>query len=610
MVRSDLAASGVAFTLDTESGFRDVVFITAAYGLGEYVVQGTVDPDEFYVHKPTFELGYRTVLSRRLGTKARKLVYGDGDVATRGTDTSPEERLRFCVDDADVLAIAGACLVIERHYSERAGHPVPMDVEWAKDGPDGPIFFVQARPETVASQRKPMTVDRYHITGERTTLISGRAVGAAVGAGAVRVVHSSEDFASFRAGDVLVAAATTPDWEPLMKVASAIVTDHGGRTCHAAIVARELGIPAVVGTGNATSALADGREVTVSCADGETGNILDGRVAFTVEHLDATSFPPLPTKLMLILADPSRAFAESMLPNDGVGLVRMEFICSNHIKVHPMALAHPERVTDPEAARQIAELTRGYASPAAFFVEQLAEGIGTIAAAFYPRPVVVRMSDFKTNEYAKLIGGAAFEPKEENPMLGLRGASRYAHPAYADGFALECAAMKRVREAMGLTNVILMIPFCRRVDEAERVIRRMADLGLRRGENGLQIYVMCEIPNNVVLIDQFAKYFDGFSIGSNDLTQLVLGVDRDSELVAFEFDERDAGAMEMMRLAVTGAKRNGRYVGICGQAPSDYPEIADFLVDLGIDSISLNPDSVVTTGLRLAARSPLQGARQ
>ena len=412
-----------------------------------------------------------------------------------------------------------------------------------------------------------------------------------------------DDLAAFRASEVLVAETTTPDWEPVMKIASAIVTDHGGRTAHAAIVARELGIPAVVGTGNATAALSDGSEVTVNCADGDTGQVLAGRVAFEVEHLDIGAFPPLPTNLMLILADPSRAFAESMLPSDGVGLARIEFICSNHIRVHPMALAHPERVTDPAATKQIAELTLGYATPADYFVERLAEGIGTIAGAFYPRPVVVRMSDFKTNEYATLIGGAAFEPKEQNPMLGLRGASRYTHPAYADGFALECAAMKRVRDVMGLKNVILMIPFCRRVDEAERVVRRIAELGLRRGENGLKIYVMCEIPNNVVLIDQFAKHFDGFSIGSNDLTQLVLGVDRDSELVAFEFDERDPGVIEMLRLAVTGAKRNGRYVGICGQAPSDYPEIADLLVDLGIDSIALNPDSIVKTGLHLAARA-------
>jgi pyruvate,water dikinase len=606
MVRSDLAASGVAFTLDTESGFRDVVFITGAFGLGEYVVQGTIDPDEFYVHKPTYELGYRAVLRRRLGTKTQKLVYGDGGAATCGIETKPAERAQFCINDTEVLEIAGACLVVERHYSARAGHPVPMDIEWAKDGIDGRIYLVQARPETVASQRKPMTVDRYRLTGQRTILVSGRAVGTAVSAGPVRVVQSSDDLASFRPGEVLVAATTTPDWEPVMKIASAIVTDHGGRTCHAAIVARELGIPAVVGTGNATIVLSNGTDVTVNCADGDTGQVLAGRVAFETEHLDVGTFPPLPTKLMLILADPSRAFEESMLPNDGVGLVRMEFICSDHIRVHPMALAHPERVTDPAAAQQIAELTVGYATPADYFVERLSEGIGTIAGAFYPRPVVVRMSDFKTNEYAKLIGGAAFEPKEENPMLGLRGASRYTHPAYADGFVLECAAMKRVREVMGLTNVILMIPFCRRVDEAERVVRRMAELGLRRGENGLKIYVMCEIPNNVVLIDQFAQHFDGFSIGSNDLTQLVLGVDRDSELVAFEFDERDPGVMEMLRLAVTGAKRNGRYVGICGQAPSDYPEIAEFLLELGIDSIALNPDSVVNTGLRLAARAEQQ----
>jgi pyruvate,water dikinase len=596
MVRSDLSASGVAFTLDTETGFRDVVLVTGSYGLGENIVQGSVDPDEFFVHKPTFAQGFRAVLRRRLGGKAMKLVLsGERTLraTTRNVETPANDRARACVGDGDILTIAAACIAIERHYG------IPMDVEWAKDGPDGEIFIVQSRPETGVSRRVAHEIVEYRIADEPEPLVTGRAVGTAVAAGPVRIVRDADELAAFRAGEVLVAPTTTPDWEPVMKIAAAIVTDRGGRTCHAAIVARELGIPAVVGAQTATTTLADGDEVTVSCAQGEVGRVYAGRVAFETVRTDPGALPRPPVKVMLILADPDTAFATSMLPNDGVALVRIEFIVSNVIGIHPMALAHPERVTDPAALALIAERTAADATPAEFFVRSLAEGVGQIAAAFYPKPVIVRMSDFKTNEYAKLAGGAAFEPQEDNPMLGFRGAARYAHPAYADGFALECAAMKRVREVMGLTNVILMIPFCRRVEEAERVVARMAELGLRRGENGLQIYVMCEIPNNVVQIDAFARCFDGFSIGSNDLAQLVLGVDRDSELVAFDFDERDPGVLEMLRLAVVGAKRNGRYVGICGQAPSDYPEVAEFLVKLGIDSIGLNPDSVVATLRRL-----------
>ena len=602
MVRSDLACSGVAFTLDTETGFRDVVLITGAYGLGENIVQGNVDPDEAYVHKPTFEKGYRAVLRRRIGGKAMKLILAqsaDLHAATQNVPTPVEDARKNALSDDEVLELAGQCIAIERHYSELAGHWTPMDVEWAKDGIDGLLYLVQARPETAASRRSPTLVEVYSVSAG-TPLASGRAVGTSVSAGPVRVVRDQDDLAHFRKGDVLVAERTTPDWEPIMKIASAIVTDHGVATCHAAIVARELGIPAVVGTGDATSALAGVDEATVSCAQGEEGRVYRGRIAFERKEIDVGELPPRPVKLMLTLADPERAFARSFLPNDGVGLVRIEFIASDEIQAHPMALLHPERVSDETTAAKLRELASNDPSGGEYFVRKLAEGVGTIAAAFYPKPVVVRMSDFKSNEYATLLGGAFFEPIESNPMLGLRGASRYTHPMYAEAFALECAAMKRVRETMGLQNVVLMIPFCRRVDEARRVVERMAELGLRRGEAGLQVYVMCEIPNNVIQIDAFSQYFDGFSIGSNDLTQLVLGVDRDSDLVAPEFDERDPGVLEMLRQSVTGAQRNGRYVGICGQAPSDYPEVAEFLIGLGIDSISLNPDSVISTIQRLA----------
>jgi len=605
MVRSDLAASGVAFTLDTETGFRDVVLITGSYGLGENVVQGSVDPDEFYVHKPTYEAGYRAVLRRKIGSKALTMRFAEGGelgTTTRNCETPISDRSVQCVSDADVLEIAGACIAVERHYGELAGHAVPMDVEWAKDGSDGCVYLVQSRPETVASQRSGTTIEEYAIEATMPPLVSGRAVGTSIAAGAVRVVASSEDLSRFVPGEVLVAQTTTPDWEPVMKVASAIVTDRGGRTCHAAIVARELGIPAVVGCGTATTALETGSDVTVSCAGGEEGRVYAGRLPFEKRRLDVGALPKPPVPIMLTLADPESAFARSMLPNDGVGLVRIEFIVADEIVAHPMALLHPERVTDPSAVARIAALTAGDSGPGEYFVRKLAEGVGTIAAAFYPKPVVVRMSDFKSNEYATLLGGADFEPAESNPMLGLRGAARYTHPSYAPAFALECAAMKRVRDVMGLRNVVLMIPFCRRTDEARRVIERMAELGLRRGEADLRIYVMCEIPNNVIQIDAFSQYFDGFSIGSNDLAQLVLGVDRDSELVASEFDERDPGVMAMLREAVNGAKRNARYVGICGQAPSDYPEVADFLIGLHIDSISLNPDSVIPTLRRLGRR--------
>jgi pyruvate, water dikinase len=602
MVRSDLAASGVFFSLDTESGFRDVVFITGAYGVGENVVQGAVDPDEFYVHKPTFERGHRAVLRRLVGDKAVKMVFVEGETkhTVRNIPTPKADRARFCIGDDDVLELADYAIKIERHYGR------PMDMEWAKDGVDGKLYLVQARPETVASQRKPTMLETYAIEGDGKVLVEGRSVGERIASGRARLIKSVAHLSDFKAGEVLVSDTTTPDWEPVMKMASAIVTNRGGRTCHAAIIARELGLPAVVGAGNATAGVPDGETVTVSCAEGDTGRVYRGEVDFSVERTEVADIPRPATEIMVNLGNPDLAFKTSFLPNDGVGLARMEFIVSEAIKAHPLALLHPERVADADDRVAINELTRNYDSGEDFFVERLSEGIGTIAAAFWPKPVVVRMSDFKTNEYASLLGGSAFEPDEANPMIGFRGASRYAHPAYEEGFALECRAMRRVREEMGLNNVILMIPFVRRVEEAESVLGRMAELGLRRGENGLRIYAMCEIPNNVLLLDRFAEHFDGFSIGSNDLTQLTLGVDRDSEIVAFDYDERDEGVKEMIRLAVEGCQRNGMHSGLCGQAPSDYPDMAEYLVELGIDSISLNPDTVLkTTGRILEVESRL-----
>ncbi|MGR0184497.1 phosphoenolpyruvate synthase [Azospirillum aestuarii] len=591
MVRSDLASAGVMFTLDTESGYRDAVFITGAYGLGETVVQGTVDPDEFYVHKPTFRKGHRAVLRRRLGEKLVKMVYRSGRTRepTRTVPTPGADRERFCLTDGEVLRLAEQAIRIEDHYGQ------PMDIEWAKDGQDGGLYIVQARPETVASRRSALELETFVPEGKGTVLVSGRAVGGRMAAGAVRVVTGAHHLSAFRPGEVLVADTTTPDWEPVMKTAAAIVTNRGGRTCHAAIVARELGIPAVVGAERATEVLRDGQTVTISCAEGDTGKVYDGAVPFHVERIDLGRLPRPQTRIMVNLGNPDQAFQTGQLPVDGVGLARMEFIISEAIKVHPMALVHPERVEDSDVRAHIAQLTCSHPDGGAYFVERLSEGIGTIAAAFFPRPVIVRLSDFKTNEYASLIGGRWFEPVEENPMLGFRGAARYAHPAYEEGFALECRALVRVRAEMGLTNVKVMVPFCRRLEEADRVIAAMARHGLERGRDGLEIYVMCEIPNNVLLVDEFAQRFDGFSIGSNDLTQLTLGVDRDSPLVAFDFDERDPGVLAFLRQAVEGARRNGRPCGICGQAPSDYPEIAEFLVRLGIDSISLTPDSVLKT---------------
>jgi pyruvate,water dikinase len=597
MVRSDLDASGVMFSLDTETGFRDVVFITGAWGLGENVVQGAVEPDEFYVHKPTFESGHRAVLRRTVGSKKIKMIYATGGSkdTTRNVPVSQLDRKRFCLTDKDVLTLADYAIKVEQHYSEKAGVNRPMDMEWAKDGTDGCLYMVQARPETVESQKQGNILRQYHLREESEALAHGYAIGTKIATGRARYIRDVTHLHEFRPGEVLIADITTPDWEPVMKTAAAIVTNRGGRTCHAAIIARELGVPAIVGCDSASDTVPSGEVVTVSCAAGDEGRVFKGELKFEVTETDLSGLAKPRTKVMLNLGNPDLAFSTSCLPNEGVGLARLEFIINEYIKAHPMALLYPEKVADDNTRMDLETLYSNYADGADYFVRKLSEGVGTIAAAFWPKPVVVRMSDFKSNEYATLLGGKDFEPAEENPMIGFRGASRYIHPNYAQGFGLECMAMKRVREKMGLTNVKLMIPFCRRINEAEKVLEVMAQNGLVRGENGLEIYVMCEIPNNVILIDEFAKLFDGFSIGSNDLTQLTLGVDRDSQIVSFDFDERDAGVKQMIKMAVEGARRNNRHSGLCGQAPSDYPEMAEYLVEIGIDSMSLNPDTVLST---------------
>ena len=595
MVRSDLSASGVIFTLDTESGFPDVVFITAAYGLGENIVQGAVNPDEYYVFKPTFKQGFRAIINKRLGQKKIKMIYGRGDskVLTRNVEVPQSERNKFCISDDDILTLADYAMKIEDHYSKKAGVARPMDIEWAKDGQTGEIFIVQARPETVQSQNLSDFLEIYHLDAKGPVLAVGESVGKKIAVGKARAISDVAHLSYFKPGEILISDTTTPDWEPVMKTASAIVTNRGGRTCHAAIVSRELGIPAVVGAKNAVEKIVTGTEVTVNCAQGDEGVVYQGLLPFHVEKISITRLKRPKTKIMMNLGNPEMAFSLSKIPNDGVGLARMEFIINSYIKIHPMALVHPERVADEPTRKQIDELTFGYADKSHYFVEKLAFGIGTIAAAFYPKPVVVRMSDFKSNEYASLIGGKYFEPEEENPMIGFRGASRYYDERYREGFALECRAMAYARDRLGLKNIILMIPFCRRVEEGRRVLDEMAGNGLVRAEKGLKMYMMCEIPNNVILIDAFSALFDGFSIGSNDLTQLTLGVDRDSALVAENFQERDPGVLKMVSMAIQGCKKNQRHSGLCGQAPSDYPDFAQFLVREGIDSISLNPDSII-----------------
>ncbi|GIX36396.1 MAG: phosphoenolpyruvate synthase [Lysobacteraceae bacterium] len=594
MVRSDLGASGVLFTLDTESGFRDVVFITASYGLGENVVQGAVNPDEFYVYKPNLAAGRPAILRRQLGSKLIRMVYSDrpGE-RVRNEETPAELQARFSISDADVEALARQALVIERHYGR------PMDIEWAKDGITGKLYIVQARPETVRSRSHATQIERYHLGERGKVLAEGRAIGHRIGSGVARVVRSVEQMNEVQPGDVLVADMTDPDWEPVMKRAAAIVTNRGGRTCHAAIIARELGVPAVVGCGDATSTIPEGATVTVSCAEGDTGFVYEGALPFERIVTDLGNMPPAPLKVMMNVANPERAFDFAMLPNAGVGLARLEMIINSHIGVHPKALLEYDR-QDAETRRQIDARMAGYRDPVQFYVDRLAEGIATITAAFAPNPVIVRLSDFKSNEYANLIGGRRYEPEEENPMLGFRGASRYVAPSFRDCFALECRAMKRVRDEMGLTNAWVMIPFVRTVDEGRRVIEVLAENGLKQGENGLKIIMMCELPSNALQADAFLDLFDGFSIGSNDLTQLTLGLDRDSAIIADLFDERDPAVKALLSMAIQAARRRGKYIGICGQGPSDHPDLAEWLMDQGIESVSLNPDTVVDTWLRLA----------
>ena len=601
MVRSDLASSGVMFSIDTETGFENAALITAAYGLGENIVQGAVNPDEYLVFKPTLKQGYKPILQKRLGTKEIKMVYDlGGSKLTKNISVPQLERHQFALNDQEILQLAEWACIIEDHYSQVRGMATPMDIEWAKDGITGELFIVQARPETVQSQKSKTVLRSYQLKEKSQVLLTGRSVGEMIGQGKARVILDVPEINLFQAGEVLVTNRTDPDWEPIMKKASAIVTNSGGRTCHASIIAREMGIPAIVGCGNATEILQTGQEITVSCAEGETGQVYSGLLNFEIQELPLDNLPRTRTKIMMNVGNPEEALGLTAIPNDGVGLARMEFIIANHIKAHPLALLHFDTLEDELAKYKISELTAQYEDKAEFFVAKLAQGIGTIAAAFYPKPVIVRLSDFKSNEYANLLGGRQFEPKEENPMLGWRGASRYYDPRYREGFALECQAMKRVREEMGLTNMILMVPFCRTPEEGKRVLAEMAKNGLVKGENGLEVYVMCELPSNVLLADEFSQVFDGFSIGSNDLTQLTLGLDRDSELVAHLFDERNEAVKRIIEKAITTVKKNGRKIGICGQAPSDYPEFARFLVEQGIDSISLNPDSVIKTMLEIA----------
>lgn len=596
MVRSDLATSGVLFTIDTETGFRDVVLINASYGLGENVVQGSVNPDEYFVFKPTLKQGFRPILHKIMGSKEFKLIYDiGGGKMVKNVPVPIEDRARFAMSEDEILTLARWGCIIEDHYSAKKGYPSPMDIEWAKDGQTGELFIVQARPETVQSRKDPDVIDVYSLKKHGPVLVKGRSVGEKIGQGPVRVIKSVQHLEEFRAGDVLVTDKTDPDWEPIMKKAAAIVTNRGGRTCHAAIVSRELGLPAIVGSEVATDVLKNEQMVTVSCAEGDTGFVYDGKLPFDVQHMSLKGMARPQTKVMVNVGNPEEAFALSFIPNDGVGLAREEFIISTYIKIHPLALLEYDALADQAVKAEILRLTAGYADKARYFVDKLAQGVAMIAAAFYPKDVIVRMSDFKSNEYANLIGGKKYEPTEENPMIGFRGASRYYDARYREGFGLECRAMKKVRDEMGLVNVKLMVPFCRTVEEGERVIQEMAKHGLNRGKNGLEIYVMCEIPSNVILAEQFAEVFDGFSIGSNDLTQLTLGVDRDSEIIAHIFDERNEAVKAMIRQVIKTAKAKGCKIGICGQAPSDYPEFAQFLVELGIDSISLNPDTVLKT---------------
>ncbi|WP_171492017.1 phosphoenolpyruvate synthase [Acinetobacter pittii] len=596
MVRSETGAAGVMFTLDTESGFRDVVFITASYGLGEMVVQGAVNPDEFYLSKPLLNAGRHSVLRRNLGSKHQKMIYGEEGSAGKSVvvvDVEKQDRQQFALNDHELQELAKQALIIEQHYG------APMDIEWAKDGDDGQIYIVQARPETVKSRQNVGTMERYLLKQRGTVLCEGRSIGQRIGSGKVRIVNSIKEMDKVQEGDVLVSDMTDPDWEPVMKRAAAIITNRGGRTCHAAIIARELGVPAIVGCGNATEVLTDGQEVTVSCAEGDTGFIYDGALDFEVQRNSIESMPKLSFKIMMNVGNPDRAFDFAQIPNEGIGLARLEFIINRMIGVHPKALLNIDSLPR-ETRAAVLTRTAGYASPVDFYVEKLVEGIATLAAAFGDKPVIVRMSDFKSNEYANLIGGKLYEPEEENPMLGFRGASRYVSDNFRDCFELECRALKKVRDEMGLTNIQIMIPFVRTVSEAKRVIELLAQNGLKRGENGLKVIMMCELPTNALLAEQFLEHFDGFSIGSNDLTQLTLGLDRDSGIVSHLFDERDAAVKALLSMAIHACRKAGKYVGICGQGPSDHPDLAKWLMEQGIESVSLNPDSVLDTWFFLA----------
>jgi len=593
MVRSDLGSSGVIFTLDTETGFRDVVFITSAYGLGENVVLGNVNPDEFYVFKPTLETQHRPILKRQRGDKAVKMIYTQDAMAghsTRNVSVTPEEQERFSITDNEVLQLARYAVTIEKHYSKKSGHAKPMDIEWAKDGISGELFIVQARPETVQVRRNVRIQETYQLDKPNSPIVTGKSVGQKIASGVARIIYETSQMNEVQPGDILVTDITDPDWEPVMKIVSGIVTNRGGRTCHAAIIARELGIPAVVGCDTATRLIPNEEKITISCAEGDSGYIYDGELPFHIDTVDLDQLSEPKTHVMLNLGNPEIAFSNAALPVAGVGLARLEFIINNSIQIHPKALLEYNTL-EPEIQQQIDTITAGYADKVSFYVDRLAEGVGHIAAAFYPKPVIVRMSDFKSNEYASLIGGRQFEPHEENPMIGFRGASRYPSEEFSDCFALECAAIKKVREEMGLDNVAIMIPFVRTIRESLNVLKCMKNYGLVRGENGLKIYLMCEIPANALLADQFLEHFDGFSIGSNDLTQLTLGIDRDSGIVS-DFDERNEAVLKLMEMAIAACRKQGKYIGICGQAPSDYPEITQWLVEHGIDSISLNPDAV------------------
>ena len=603
MVRSDMASSGVMFSIDTESGFSNAVFLTAAYGLGENVVQGAVNPDEYYIFKPTLHGSYRPIISKSVGSKKIKMVYAhDGHKTTKNIPVPQQDRDRFVLSDDEILTLAKWACIIEQHYSRRRGKFTPMDMEWAKDGKTNRLFIVQARPETVISQKDFSCIEQYKMKAKGAVLVKGKSVGAKIGRGLANVIMNVHDIAKFKQGQVLVTDMTDPDWEPIMKIASAIVTNRGGRTCHAAIISRELGIPCVVGTSDGASKIKSGQGITVDCSQGEEGFVYKGLLDFRIEKIDLHTIPKTHTKIMMNLGTPDQAFASSFLPNHGVGLAREEFIINSHIKIHPLALINFSSIKDKKVKAEIEQITHGYKDKKQFFIDKLAEGVAMIGAAFYPKDVIVRLSDFKSNEYANLIGGREYEPIEDNPMIGWRGASRYYSPKYRAAFALECMALKKVRELFGLKNVKVMIPFCRTVDEGKKVIAEMNKNGLKKGVHGLEVYVMCEIPSNVILADQFCEIFDGFSIGSNDLTQLTLGLDRDSELVSSIYDERNDAVKRLIETVIKVAKHHHRKIGICGQAPSDFPDFAEFLVECGIDSISLNPDTVVSTMVRIAKK--------